>query len=156
MNRRFLSALAIAALASPLAGCGDDGPPDYLAIAGGGITFNYRYSQATMVVVGKQLTPMPEGARVEALFDIPGAKDREVVSRPVMKGKLTYKLESSYLTGIRKGEPLKVTLRLVAADGQELDRVETQYTSDVDQSTLPSKPLVDPSKPNYVPQLENL
>ena len=139
-----------------LAGCGEDGPPDYLSIVGGGLTFNYRYSQATMVVVGKQMTPMPEGARVEALFDIPGGGAREVVSRPVMQGKLTYKLESSFLKGIKKGEPLKVTLRLVGADGKELDREETQYVSDVDQSTLPTKPLVDPSKPNYVPQLENL
>jgi hypothetical protein len=139
-----------------LAGCGEDGPKDYLAIAGGGLTFNYRYSQATMVIVGKQMNPMPDGATVEALFDVPGKKERERVSRPVQKGKLTYKLESSPLTGIEKGVPLKVTLRLVAADGRELDREETQFTSDVDQSTLPSKPLVQPNRPDYVPQLENL
>jgi hypothetical protein len=144
-------------LALVLTACGeDDGPKDYLKITGGGLTFNYRYSQATMVVVGKQVTPLPEGAKITALFDIPGKTERERVERPAMAGKLTYKLESGYLTGIKKGVPLKVTLLLVGKDGKELDRDETQYTSDIDQDQLPSKPLVDPSKPNYVPQLENL
>ncbi|NJM29068.1 MAG: hypothetical protein HC855_02065 [Rhizobiales bacterium] len=147
---------AIVVLALGLAACGEDGPKDYLKIAGGGLTFNYRYSQATMVVVGKQVSPLPEGATVTALFDIPGKTERERVERPAMAGKLNYKLESSYLSGIKKGVPLKVTLLLVGKDGKELDRDETQYTSDVDQDQLPSSPLVDPSKPNYVPQLENL
>jgi hypothetical protein len=144
-------------LALVLAACGEeDAPNDYLKIAGGGLTFNYRYAQATMVVVGKQVAPLPEGATVAALFEIPGKTERERVERPVIAGKLTYKLESSHLSGIRKGVPLKVTLLLVGKDGKELDRDETQYTSDVDQDQLPSQPLVDPSRPNYVPQLENL
>jgi hypothetical protein len=144
-------------LALMVAGCGeDDQPADYIKIAGGGLTFNYRYSEATMIVVGRQLTPPPKGSMLEALFDIPGEKARDVVSRPFMAGKLTYKLESKVLSGIKKGVPLKVTLRVVDPAGKELDRAETEYVSDVDQSTLPLKPLVDPSKPNYVPTLENL
>ena len=140
-----------------LAGCGEDsGPTDYLKIVGGGLTFNYRYSQATMVIVGRQMNPLPEGAVVEAIFDIPGQKDREHVQRPALPGKLTYKLESSYLTGIKKGVPLHVTLRLLDAKGTELDREETQFVSDMDQDGLPTKPLVQPDKPNYIPQLENL
>jgi hypothetical protein len=144
-----------AVLALLLAGC-DTGPPDYMAIAGGGISFNYRYSQATMVIIGRQITALPEGATVEALFDIPGQQERERVSRPALRGKLTYKLESGYLTGIKKGVPLHVTLRVVDKDGKELDREETQFTSDMDQDKLPTKPLVQPDKPNYIPQLENL
>jgi hypothetical protein len=148
-NRSIIAAVCLA-----LAGCGED--EGYIKIAGGGLTFNYRYSQATMVVVARQMTPPPEGSVIEASFDIPGETAREVVSRPFMAGKLTYKMESKFLTGIKKGEPLKVTLRVVDKAGQELERDETQYVSDVDQSTLPSKPLVDPAKPNYVPKLENL
>ena len=140
-----------------LAGCGsDEKSAEYLRIAGGGITFNYRYSQATMVLVARTMTPLPEGATIEALFDIPGEAAREIVRRPVIAGKLTYKMESKYLKGIRKNVPLKVTLRALDKAGLVLETKETSYTSDVDQSTLPSKPLVDPSKPNYVPQLENL
>lgn len=149
--------LTVLSVALVLSSCGEDsGPTNYLEIIGGGLTFNYRYSQATMVVIGKQRTPLPDGSKVEALFDIPGEAVREQVSRPAMTGKLTYKLESKYLTGIRKGIPLNVTLRLLDASGKELDRDETQYVSDIDQLTLPSRPLVDPSKPNYVPLLDNL
>jgi hypothetical protein len=138
------------------AGCGENGRPDYMKIAGGGLTFNYRYSEARAVIVGRQVTPLPQGASVEALFDIPGETRRERVSRPAIEGKLTYKLESSPLSGIKKGIPLKVTLLVIDATGKEIDREETQYVSDVDQDGLPTKPLVDPSKPNVVPQLENL
>lgn len=156
MNIVRYAAIGCAALLLSACGDGGDAPVDYIRIAGGGLTFNYRYSQATMVVVARQVSPLPEGASVEALFDIPGEAQPERVSRPALPGKLSYKLESKYLTGIRKGVPLKVVLRVVDAKGIELDREQTQFTSDVDQSTLPTKPLVDPSKPNYVPQLENL
>jgi hypothetical protein len=147
-------ALTLAGLT--LAACGDNGPTDYIRIAGGGLTFNYRYSQASMVLVGKQMAALPEGGTVEALFDIPGEATPERVSRPVIVGKLTYKMESKFLTGVKKGVPLKVVLRVLDRDGKEIDREETAFTSDVDQDTLPSKPLVDPKNPGYVPQLQNL
>jgi hypothetical protein len=139
-----------------LASCGNSGPKDYMKIAGGGLTFNYRYSQATMVIVGRQVSPLPEGSIVEALFDIPGTVKREAVSHPRMLGKLSYKLESSVLQNIKKGEALNVTLRVLDASGHEIDRDETSFTSDIDQDSLPSKPLVEPDKPNYIPKLENL
>ena len=139
-----------------LEGCGDGKPKKKLKIAGGGLVFNYRYSQANIVIVAQTMSELPEGAIVETLFDKPGTTDRERVTQPVIIGKLTYKLESSPMLGIKKGDVYKVTLRLVDAKGIELERQETQFKSDEDQSTLPSKPLVDPSKPNYVPQLENL
>lgn len=155
-TRKVLTLAATVAAAALLSACGQNGPPDYMRIAGGGLTFNYRYSEARAIIVGRQVTPLPEGSSVEALFDIPGQTRREKVSRPALAGKLVYKLESSPLTGIKKGVPLKVTLLVVDAAGKEIDREETQYVSDVDQDALPTKPLVDPSKPNYVPQLENL
>jgi hypothetical protein len=152
MNRLLLLMVAVI-----LAGCGEaEGPKDYMKIAGGGLTFNYRYSQATMVLVARQMYPLPDGSTIEALFDIPGETTRESVVRPAQKGKLSYKFESKYLTGIKKGVALHVTLRVRDAKGLEIDRDETQFTSDIDQDNLPSKPLVDPAKPNYVPQLENL
>jgi hypothetical protein len=140
-----------------VAGCGGpDAPPDYVKIIGGGLTFNSRYSEATMVVVAKQVTPLPEGSRLEARFEHPGRMEREIESAPARPGKLTYKFQSEPLTGITNGMVLHVSLHVFDASGKELDNAETQFTSDVDQSTLPSKPLVRPDVPNYVPQLENL
>jgi hypothetical protein len=152
MNKRmFLSGTAML-----LGACSEGKPKKRLKIAGGGLVFNYRYSQANIVIVAQTTSELPEGGMVEAMFDKPGTTERERVSVPVIAGKLAYKLECSPMLGIKKDEVYKVTLRLVDAKGIELERQEAQFKSDQDQSTLPSKPLVDPSKPNYVPQLENL
>ena len=141
-------------LAFLLAGCGESGPVDYLKIAGGGIQFNYRVSEASMVVIAQQVHPLPEGSQVEALFDIPGTNTRESVVLPAMEGKLTYRLQSQKLMNITKDTPYKVTIRLLDKDGKELDHKDTTYHSDVDQSTLPDKPLVQ--DPAFTPNLQNI
>jgi hypothetical protein len=139
-----------------LSGCGEDKPKAKLKIAGGGLQFNYRYSQASIIVVVQAKGEFSQGSKIETLFDKPGTTERESVSQPIFVGKLAYQFQSSPMLGIKKDDVFKVTVRLVDANGIELERQETQFKSDQDQSTLPSKPLVDPSKPNYVPQLENL
>ena len=130
-------------LALILAGCGKSGPVQYLKIAGGGIQFNYRYSQASMVVVAQQTHPLPEGSRVEALFEVPGTNTKQSVSSPAVDGKLSYMLQSEKLTGFIKGGKYSVTIRLIDKNGNELDHKDTIFTSDEDQSTLPDRPLVD-------------
>ena len=141
-------------LAYLLAGCGESGPVDYLKIAGGGLQFNYRISEASMVVIAQQVHPLPEGSQVEALFDIPGTNTRESVVLPAMEGKLTYRLQSQKLMNITKDTPYKVTIRLLDKDGKELDHKDTIYHSDVDQSTLPDKPLVQ--DPAFTPNFQNI
>jgi hypothetical protein len=143
----FICALALVA-------CGDSGPKDYLKIAGGGIIFNYRYSQAGMVVIAQQKYPLPEGSIVEALFDLPGQAARQSTRLPAMKGKLTYKLQSDPMVGFKKGGEYKVTVLLIDNKGKELDRDDRIFVSDVDQSTLPTKPLVEGLE--FTPHLENL
>jgi hypothetical protein len=137
-----------------LTGCGDSGPVDYLKIAGGGIQFNYRVSEASMIVIAQQVHPLPEGSQVEALFDIPGTNTRESVVLPAMEGKLTYRLQSQKLMNITKDTPYKVTIRLLDKDGKELDHKDTSFHSDVDQSTLPDKPLVQ--DPAFTPNFQNI
>lgn len=139
-----------------LQACGEHGGPrDYLKIAGGGITFNYRYSEAGMVVIAQQKYPLPHGSVVEAQFDLPDQKNkRETVSLPAMDGKLTYKLQSKPMFGFKKGGEYNVTIRLLDNAGKELDRDDTKFTSDQDQSELPTKPLVEGLE--FTPHLENL
>ncbi len=150
MSKYFLALICVV-----LSACGDDGSPkDYLKIAGGGITFNYRYSQASMIVIAQQKYPLPAGSTVEAQFDLPGQKVRQIVTQPAMEGKLTYKLQSDPLLGFKKGGEYNVTIRLLDASGKELDRDDRVYVSDVDQSTLPTKPLAPDYA--YTPHLENL
>jgi hypothetical protein len=131
------------AVAMLLGGCGDDGPPSYLKIAGGGIQFNYRVSEASMVVIAQQTQPLPPGSTVEALFDVPGTTQRQSVSLPSLDGKLTYRLQSEKLMNITKGGQYKVTIRLLDSSGKQLDSRDTVFVSDEDQATLPTKPLVD-------------
>jgi hypothetical protein len=147
MKIRFM----LLVLSITLGGCGSG---DYVRIAGGGISFNYRYSQAYMVVIAEQRRPMPEGAMVQALFDVPGSTNRAIVQLPVMEGKLTYKLQTEPLMGFTKGGTYKVSLALVGADGKTIESHDTTYVSDEDQSTLPSKPLVEGLE--FTPHLENL
>jgi hypothetical protein len=149
--KRILGVIAVIFLQS----CGsDEGPHDYLKIAGGGITFNYRYSEAGMVLIAQQKYPLPHGSIVEAQFDVPNQKTRETVSLPALNGKLTYKLQSSPMFGFKKGGEYNVTLRLLDNAGKQLDRDDTKFVSDEDQSTLPKKPLVDGLE--FTPHLENL
>lgn len=152
MNRRVL----LSACTLLFSACSDDQPRKKLKIAGGGLQFNYRYSQASIVLVAQTSGTLPEDATVEVLIERDAGVEPERISEKVLAGKLLYRFQSSPLQGIKKGDVFKVTLRLVDEKGIELERHETQFKSDEDQSNLPSKPLVDPSKPNYVPQLENL
>jgi hypothetical protein len=150
MNRFYLIILCFL-----LSACGDEsGPQDYLKIAGGGITYNYRYSQASMVVIAQQKYPLPDGSIVEAQFDLPNQSARQIVTLPAITGKLTYKLQSDPLLGIKKGGEYSVTIRLLDQSGKQLDRDDRVYISDVDQATLPTKPLVEGIA--LTPHLENL
>ena len=137
-----------------LAACGDSGPIQYLKIVGGGIQFNYRYSEASMVVVAQQTHPLPDGSHIEALFDVPGTNTRQSITSQPFEGKLTYLLQSQKLTGFTNGGKYNVTVRLLDKDGKELDHRETVYTSNEDQSTLPDKPLVEGLE--FTPHLENI
>ena len=49
--------------------------------------------------------------------------------------------ETEPLKGIVKDKDYPVTIRVVAKDGSELQKIEKVFRSDVDQSVLPSAPL---------------
>jgi hypothetical protein len=151
---RFISLALVLFL---LVACGDNQKPkNYVQFLGGGLTFNYRYSKATMVVVIRRVSPMKVGSKFVALFEIPGetAPQRiEVANNP---DALDFKFESKALTGIKKHVPLHVSILAIDEKGAQLDEIKKQFVSDIDQDSLPNKPLMDPNKPGYVPQLENL
>jgi hypothetical protein len=140
-----------------LIGCGDSQKPKkYLQFMGGGLTFNYRYSKATMVVVVRRVSPIAVGGKFVAFFEVPGETAPQRIEVPNNPDTLTFKLESKALSGIKKDVPLHVTVLAVDEKGIELDQFKTQFVSDIDQDTLPTKPLMDPNAPGYVPYLENL
>lgn len=112
----------------------------YLDLAGGGFIFNYRDATATYGVVLLPRRDPPPGATIEASFENPAGGEPIVLSRDA-RGGGRIEFHTPPLTGVRKGVPYHVTVVLRAADGKELLRLEKDYTSDVDQSVLPDKPL---------------
>jgi hypothetical protein len=147
----FLRILLLLALGAAMAGCGDDPAKPYLKIRGGGFVFNYRYSTLSYGFAARAMKPLPEGSVLEAQFDIPGSSERWTTSWPMIAGKLDYGFESPPLTGVEKGKPYKVTLRLLESKGgKELAVIEKSFTPSMDQSELPSVPLVKPG-PGYEP-----
>lgn len=128
----------LAALLLGLAACVDQSK--YLEIAGGGFLFNYRNAEATYGIVLVPRRDPPAGAVIEASFQDPAGGPPFLVSRPA-RGGGRIELQSPPLKGVKKGVPYHVTVLLKAADGSEIVKLEKDFTSDLDQSVLPDKPL---------------
>lgn len=112
----------------------------YLELAGGGFVFNYRNATATYGVILLPRRDPPAGAVIEASFENPAGGDPIVLSRPARGGgRITF--QTPPLSGVEKDRPYRVVVVLKSAVGEELLRLEKDYTSDLDQSVLPERPL---------------
>ena len=138
----ILRRIAILFFALFLAGCSEDPNAPYLSFAGGGFVFNYRNAEAFYGFVAKPLRTLPEGGVIEAQFEVPGNPEPAIVQEKVVKGQIQYSFKSPLLTGIQAKHGYKAVLRLIDAQGKEIARYEQNFHTDVDQSTLPSQPLV--------------
>jgi hypothetical protein len=147
--RRIVSILAAAFL---LTACEEDANQPYLAFAGGGFVFNYRNADHYYGFVAKPLKPLPEGAVVEAQFEVPGDASPFVAREKAEFGRLQYMFRTPPLHGIVKDKKYEATLRVVSAEGKELARYSRTYQTDVDQASLPDKPLT--VGPGYTPNPE--
>jgi hypothetical protein len=136
-----LSMLALA-MGLTLAGCGEDPSAPYLEFAGGGFIFNYRNAEAFYGFVAKPLRTLPEGGVIEATLDMPNGAKPFVATEKVVPGQLQYSFKTPFLTGVQKGHEYKAVMRVIDSSGKQLARYERTFHTDVDQATLPSKPLV--------------
>ncbi len=149
MRRRIIlpTLLAVATLPLALAACNESGPP-YLATEGGGFLFNYRLAEASaQIVVGpRPKKQLPEGSSIEVTFENPAGGDPVVMRRDVINpGQLRYSFQTQALQGITEGKDYAVTVRLVAADGSEIEKLDKVFHADLDQSVLPKvAPVIGP------------
>lgn len=122
-----------------------------LAVEGGGFVFNYRIAEATYGLVARVEQTIPAGTRILTAFENPagGAPiEQEQIAR---EGLTKLVLKSPPVEGVVAGRPYAVTVRLVSPAGEEIGRLETSFTSNIDQSVLPKAPLTE--GPGYqVPQ----
>jgi hypothetical protein len=112
----------------------------YLELAGGGFIFNYRNAVATYGIILLPRRDPPPGSTIEATFENPAGGDPIVVSRPA-RGGGRIEMQTPPLQGIEKDRPYHVVVLLKSAAGDELLRIEKDYSSNVDQSVLPDRPL---------------
>ncbi len=135
------------AFAIALAACTESGPP-YLATEGGGFLFNYRLAEASaQIVVGpKPKKTLPENAVIEVTFENPAGGEPIVMRRSVINPKqLRYSFQTQALHGIKAGKDYVVTVRLVGADGREIEKIDKVFHADLDQSVLPEvAPVIGP------------
>ena len=136
--RSRLPLLGLIALLA-LAGCSGDSP--YVVVSGGGIIFNYRIAEATAGIVAEVARPLPEGGTVEASFENPAGGAPIVESKPITGDRRRFSFITPPLTGIKANTDYQVVVRVLDADGTEVQKVETKVHSDLDQSVLPKVPL---------------
>lgn len=150
LRQSLCGVLGIAALLT-LSACSDEKSP-YIEVQGGGFIFNYRIAEATMGLVAVPLKEIPTGAVIEASFQNPAGGEPLLVSDSVTPAKTKFSFTTPPLKGIEADKPYKVTVRLLDAEGKELQKIEKDFRSKLDQSILPEKPLV--VGPVYTPNPE--
>jgi hypothetical protein len=131
---RIANLLAILAVAA----CTAERP--YLELAGGGFVFNYRNAEVTYGVVLAPRKDPPAGAIIEASFEDPAGGEPIVITRPA-RGGGRIDFETPGLHGVEKDRPYHVVVVLRSAEGEELQRLEKDIVSELDQSVLPERPL---------------
>ena len=150
---RMFPLSAILALSLVLAGCNEGDTQPYLKFAGGGFIFNYRIGEAFYGFVAKPQKAIPDGAVLEARFEVPGSDQPFVQRQPARSGMLRYSFRTPPLHGIIKDHKYTAELRVLApGDGTVLASYTHSYYTDVDQRSLPDKPLV--LGPGYTPNPE--
>ncbi len=135
-----------------LAACRDESRSGYVELTGRVFIFNPRVATATYVVSLGILKPLPEGARIEAVFDDPAGGDRIKISQLMrtVAGKVA--VESPNLHCIKKGKRYAFEVKLLDANGATLQSVSSSIESTLNQSILPDAPLV--VGPGYEPNPE--
>lgn len=140
---RLLSLIVLLIAAGLLAACEDNSKTPYLEFAGGGFIFNYRYAEAYYGFVVRPKKPLPEGAVLEARFEVPEGGPGYIVTAESAPGKLQYMFRTEPLRGIVKGHGYRAAIRLLdGSTGAEIASYEKTFRADFDQSSLPDKPLV--------------
>jgi hypothetical protein len=121
----------------------------FLELSGRIFVFNYRVATANYLVTLRKVAPVPAGSIVEAEFENPRGGDALVTSQQASLGGDKVSLASPFLDCVKKDRPYRVHVRLTGPDGDVLQELDTTITSDVDQTVLPTRPLV--IGPGYTP-----
>jgi hypothetical protein len=139
MRNRLITVMAAAGLL--LSACQRQAE-NMLEVTGHLFVFNYRVASATYLLTLKKTSPIPDGSKLVAEFENPQGGAPLVLDQKVFPIDENISLQSENLHCVRKDRPYSVSVKLVDKDGKVLQELKAEFKSDVDQSILPSKPLV--------------
>lgn len=136
------------ATAATLAACSKQ-DETYMDLAGGGFIFNYRVAEAYAGVVLVLRKPLPSDSTIEVTMENPAGGPPLVMHQSTPPGTGRIELTTEPLKGIKADTDYAVKIRLVAADGTELQVIDKNFRSQLDESVLPPAPLT--IGPGYTP-----
>ncbi|TCR93001.1 hypothetical protein [Rhizobium sp. BK376] len=139
MRNRLITVMAAAGLL--LSACQRQAE-NMLEVTGHLFVFNYRVASATYLLTLKKTSPIPDGSKLVAEFENPQGGAPLVLDQKIFPIDENISLQSENLHCVRKDRPYSVSVKLVDKDGKVLQELKAEFKSDVDQSILPSKPLV--------------
>ena len=151
---------ALAGALSLHTACSESG--DYLAVAGGGFVFNYRLAEADYGIALKPMRELPADSSIEATFENPSGGEPFVIRKEGPFNPIRVAFDTPPVEGVTKDRPYKVVVVLRDAGGATLQRIEKTFTSQLDQTALPERPLaigpgyqknIDGSTTAYPPSL---
>jgi hypothetical protein len=147
-----LMALAVFAALAFLSACQREDVNEPLKLSGKVFIFNYRVAQATYVITLARNGPLPEESFAVTQFENPAGGAPIKTRTKIFPFWQKVALESPPVHCIVKGRPYAIAIRVVDKDGNLLQQIDTTLTSTLDQTIMPSKPLV--VGPIYTPNPE--
>lgn len=160
-SRFRTSGFAVAMAVAAIAACNESG--DYLAVAGGGFIFNYRIAEASYGIALKPMREIPAGSAIEASLENPAGGGPFLIRKEGPFNPTRIAFTTPPVEGIVKDRPYKVTVVLKDAAGDALQTIEKTFSSQLDQSALPERPLaigpgyqknIDESSSAYPPSID--
>lgn len=135
-----------------IGGCQREADEQLVELSGRIFVFNYRVATASYLVTLRKTGHIPEGSVAEAAFENPSGGDALTTREKIFAIDDRITLESPHLHCVVKDKPYTVTISILDKSGKLLQKIDTSITSDLDQTALPSKPLV--IGPGYEPNPE--
>lgn len=135
-----------------IGGCQREADEKLVELSGRIFIFNYRVATASYLVTLRKTGRIPEGSIAEAVFENPQGGDALAIREKIFAIDDRITLESPHLHCVMKDRAYAVTIRILDQSGKLLQQIDTSITSDLDQTVLPSKPLV--IGPGYEPNPE--
>ncbi|CAH0340231.1 hypothetical protein [Rhizobium sp. CECT 9324] len=152
VEKASVSLALLMATVTALSGCQRDVDDEPLKVSGHVFVFNYRVARSTYLVTLAKEAPLPNDSFVEARFENPAGGAPLVTRSKIFPLWDKVSLESPPVHCVVKDRPYAVSIRILDGQNTLIQQIETTVTSTLDQSVLPTKPLV--VGPVYTPNPE--